>query len=148
MGQQDSVFMRTFISILAVIIVFAFVMYGVAQSVSSNNQSTVGDAQKAQNIKRVAAVNSGENVASKMVRNAKAPEELGALCFGCHNTGVGGAPKVGNKADWEARAKTGVDAMVKTVIEGKGIMQKRGGTTLTDAEIKTVVQHMLKKSGL
>ena len=80
--------------------------------------------------------------------NAKTPEEIGALCFGCHNTGVGGAPKIGAKTEWEARAKTGVDAMVKIVIEGKGIMQKRGGTTLTDAEIKTVVEHMVKKAGL
>lgn len=159
MSHQDSVFLRTFIIVLSVLVVLAFVFYGVAQHFSTADLEVVATKQSKANIQRVSTVvtekSTTQNVAAKVTRQASKPvragksaEELGAVCFGCHNTGVGGAPKVGNKGDWEARAKAGVDKLVQTVIKGKGIMPPRGSTQLKDDEIKLVVEHMLKKSGL
>jgi len=63
-------------------------------------------------------------------------------CTVCHAQGVAGAPKIGDKAAWAPRLAQGVDALVASVVKGKGAMPPRGGTTASDAEIKTVVSWM------
>ena len=62
----------------------------------------------------------------------------------CHAAGVAGAPKIGDKAAWAPRLAQGVDALVASVIKGKGAMPPRGGSTATDAEIKAVVDWMVE----
>jgi cytochrome c5 len=65
-------------------------------------------------------------------------------CNACHATGVAGAPKYGDKVAWAARSKTGVDALVASVIKGKGAMPPKGGlATATDADIRAAVEYML-----
>ncbi len=66
-------------------------------------------------------------------------------CFACHDAGVAGAPKLGDKKLWEPRVGKGVDAMVKTVITGKGAMPPKGGTQMTEAQIREVVEFMVSK---
>jgi cytochrome c5 len=66
-----------------------------------------------------------------------------SACMGCHAAGVAGAPKFGDKAAWAARSAGGVDALVASVIKGKGIMAARGGSQASDAELKQAVQYML-----
>lgn len=159
MSHQDSVFLRTFIVVLSVLVVLAFVFYGVAQHYSNADIKPVETAQSNRNIKRVAVVFTDKtpekHVAAKVTRSAsravragKSAEEMGAVCFGCHNAGVAGAPKIGDKKMWGERAKKGVDKMLEIVIKGKGVMAPRGGTQLKDDEIKLVIEHMLKKAGL
>ncbi|MDX2506441.1 MAG: c-type cytochrome [Gammaproteobacteria bacterium] len=63
-------------------------------------------------------------------------------CFACHDNGVAGAPKFADKKLWAARIAAGTDAMVKTVITGKGAMPPNGGTSLTEAQIREVVEYM------
>jgi len=63
-------------------------------------------------------------------------------CIGCHAQSVAGSPKFGDKAAWEPRIKTGVDAMTASVIKGKGIMPPKGGSTASDADIRAVVEYM------
>ena len=63
-------------------------------------------------------------------------------CFACHDNGVAGAPKFGDKALWAPRIATGTDAMVKVVITGKGAMPPNGGTQMTEAQIREVVEYM------
>lgn len=68
-------------------------------------------------------------------------------CAVCHVAGVAGAPKLGDKAAWAPRIKTGNDALVAAVIKGKGAMPARGGgATLSDAEIKAAVEYMVAQS--
>jgi cytochrome c5 len=66
-----------------------------------------------------------------------------SVCMGCHAAGIAGAPKFGDKAAWAARSTVGVDALVASVIKGKGIMAARGGSQATDADLKQTVQYML-----
>jgi cytochrome c5 len=66
-----------------------------------------------------------------------------SACMACHAAGIAGAPKFGDKAAWAARSTVGVDALVASVIKGKGIMAARGGSQATDAELKQAVQYML-----
>ena len=64
-------------------------------------------------------------------------------CSVCHVAGVAGAPKLGDKAAWAPRLTQGIDTLVSTVVQGKGAMPPRGGSTANDAEIKTVVTWMV-----
>jgi cytochrome c5 len=68
------------------------------------------------------------------------------LCQTCHAAGVAGAPKVGDKAAWAPRVAQGIDALTASAIKGKGAMPPKGGSTASDAEIKTVVTYMVNSS--
>jgi cytochrome c5 len=67
-----------------------------------------------------------------------------STCIACHATGVGGAPKLGDKAAWAPRLAVGRDGLVKSVVSGKGAMPPRAGNPkLADADIRAAVDHML-----
>lgn len=72
-------------------------------------------------------------------------------CMMCHKAGVGGTPKVGDKADWEPRIKQGKDVLYKHALEGfkgqKGMMPPRGGNMkLKDDEVKAAVDYMVSQA--
>ena len=64
-------------------------------------------------------------------------------CVACHSAGVAGAPKLGDKAAWAPRVKTGLDAMTASVIKGKGAMPAKGGSAASDADIRAAVEYMV-----
>ncbi len=64
-------------------------------------------------------------------------------CVACHAAGVAGAPKFGDKAAWEPRIKTGMDALVNSSIKGKNAMPPKGGSTASDADLKSAVEYMV-----
>ena len=68
-----------------------------------------------------------------------------SVCGACHNTGAAGAPKIDDQAAWAARLAQGPDGMIKSVTNGKGAMPPKGGATLSDDEIKGVVDYVLGK---
>ncbi|MGZ5906248.1 MAG: c-type cytochrome, partial [Reyranella sp.] len=71
------------------------------------------------------------------------PALFNQVCSACHATGVAGAPKVGDKAAWAPRVAQGIDALTASVIHGKGAMPPKGGSSASDADIKTVVSYMV-----
>lgn len=76
---------------------------------------------------------------------------FGNVCSLCHASGVAGAPKPGDKADWAPRIAQGKDLLYKHALEGftgaKGMMPARGGsTTLKDEEVKAAVDYMVAQS--
>src|SRR5574343_573947 len=56
-----------------------------------------------------------------------------------------GAPKIDDKAAWAPRLAQGKDGLIKSVTNGKGAMPPKGGATLSDVEIKGVVDYVLGK---
>ena len=64
-------------------------------------------------------------------------------CFACHAAGVAGAPKLGDKELWAPRIQTGLDAMTANVIKGKGAMPPKGGSSASDADIRSSVEYMV-----
>ena len=73
----------------------------------------------------------------------KSPEELvNGACAACHVAGVAGAPKLGDEAAWASRRELGLEALVASVINGKGSMPARGGSAYSDEEIAQAVQHI------
>jgi len=80
--------------------------------------------------------------------NARSGKELYAKCQGCHNVGVGGAPKYGDKAAWVPRIKRGVDDLLKVAKAGKGMMPPKGTCMdCTDDELRAVIQYMMESAG-
>jgi cytochrome c5 len=75
-----------------------------------------------------------------------APALYTQACSACHVAGVAGAPKLGDKAAWAPRISQGVDALTATVMKGKGAMPPKGGSTASEAEIKTAVTYMVNAS--
>jgi cytochrome c5 len=68
------------------------------------------------------------------------------LCQTCHAAGVAGAPKVGDKAAWAPRIAEGMDKVMAIVISGKGAMPPKGGSSASEAELRTVVTYMVNAS--
>ena len=70
-------------------------------------------------------------------------EIVEAQCVKCHEKGVGGAPKIGDRAAWTPRLKQGLDTVVASAIHGHGAMPPRGGMAdLTDVEIRSAIIYM------
>jgi cytochrome c5 len=73
-------------------------------------------------------------------------EVVQARCIKCHETGDGGAPKIGDRAAWIPRVKQGLDVVIRSAIKGHGGMPARGGQAdLTDAEMRSAVVYMFNK---
>jgi len=70
-------------------------------------------------------------------------------CSGCHRSGILGAPKLGDKADWGARFKQGLKTLVSHAVNGfRGMPPKGGKPALTESEIQNTIAYMLTESGI
>lgn len=69
-------------------------------------------------------------------------------CAACHAGGIAGAPKFGDAGAWKARIATGLPALTKSALGGKGAMPARGGhDDLSDDDVKNAVIHMANAAG-
>jgi cytochrome c5 len=70
------------------------------------------------------------------------------VCKTCHEAGLAGAPKFGDKAAWAPRIKSGVDALFASALKGKNAMPPKGGdTNLADVEVQRAVVYMTNRAG-
>ena len=74
-----------------------------------------------------------------------------SACIACHGAGVAGAPMVGNAAAWADRITAGNGSLYANAINGlvgsSGVMPAKGvNTTLSDADVKAAVDHMVSQS--
>ena len=68
-------------------------------------------------------------------------------CGSCHNSGIAGAPKLGDQDAWAPRLDQGSEALYDSAINGKGTMPAKGGQAgLSDAEVKAAVDYMIDQS--
>ena len=75
------------------------------------------------------------------------------VCAACHQAGVAGAPKIGDKAAWAPRIKQGLNKLLAGAIKGitvKGAMvmpPRGGGADLSDYEVARAIVTMANQSG-
>ena len=104
----------------------------------------------------VAAEASVEVVAEQAPAAAPAPSAAIAdgqaiynkACLACHMTGVAGAPKLDDKAAWEARVAKGMDALLQSAINGVPgtAMPARGSCgNCSDDDLKAAVEFMVSQ---
>jgi cytochrome c5 len=73
--------------------------------------------------------------------------KYGTACGMCHDSGAAGAPITGDKEGWKKLLAQGKEAIYANAINGKGAMPPKGGaTSLSDDEIKVIVDYMISKS--
>ena len=71
-----------------------------------------------------------------------------SVCSTCHQAGVAGAPKIGDKAAWGPRIKQGMQALVQSALKGKGAMPPKGGNaSLSDDDVARAVAFMANQAG-
>ena len=81
-------------------------------------------------------------------RERSGAEVVAAQCVKCHEAGLHGAPKIDDRAAWSQRMKYGLDATVRSAINGHGAMPARGGmASLTDAELRAAILYMFYPAG-
>lgn len=99
--------------------------------------------------KRIAPIAKLEVVDASGPKVFKTGEQVyKAVCAGCHQAGVAGAHKFADSAAWSVPIKTGLDAMVVSVVKGKGAMPAKGGNpSLDDFEITRAVVYMTNAAG-
>lgn len=94
-----------------------------------------------------------EPAAAKARGPAPATERSGeqvvqTACMRCHESGQGGAPRIGDKAAWSQRISQGVAAVTQSAIRGHGNMPARGGLAdLTDKEVTSAILYMFGRAG-
>jgi cytochrome c5 len=155
--QQDAAFLRTFGLVLGFLVVFTIVIIIVANVVTSGSGEKVASKVEQDAINErlapVASVNVAGSSATDAAAAAPAAPKSGkdivaAACNACHGTGAAGAPKIGDKAAWQARFDAGMESMMNHAINGKGAMPARGGNpSLTDEDIRAAIVSMLEDTG-
>ena len=93
-------------------------------------------------------------IASLLAAGGAAAQAKGAdvykkACAACHDQGIAGAPKQGDKAAWAPRIKQGKEALYTISIKGKpgtGMVAKGGNASLSDAEVKASVDYMIDRA--
>ena len=81
-------------------------------------------------------------------RHRSGEEIVQQRCAKCHQTGEGGAPRIGDQTAWIPRLKQGIDVVVRSAIKGHGGMPARGGQAdLSDAELRSAIVYMMNPAG-
>jgi len=146
--DHEQHFLKVFIGVFVALTVFTLFCVVVARSLapaSDTSDDTILNAALQSRISPVGSVNTGEveEAAAPVQVAAQSPADLVAgNCAACHASGVAGAPKTDDAAAWEQRREAGLDALVASVINGKGAMPPRAGTSLDDDQLRAAVQHL------
>lgn len=164
--EQDAEFVRNFSIILVFLAVVGIIAVIIAKIVYSGFLETQNnDEVVAARLAPIGSVNIDEPFvlgqtgaeSEAMASNDGAPADPGQatydkICFACHTAGIGGAPKLGDKAAWSDRLQKGTEMLVSNAINGiqsdAGIMPAKGGlASLSDDEVRAAVEHMLAAVG-
>ena len=154
-GNHDKVFFKNFSLVMGALFGIFFICIIAARLVTPEKEVDAAALAKIEErIKPVGEVVTDPAALMKIAATAAASrtpytgEQLvQKVCSGCHATGMLGAPKIGNKAEWSKRqaANGGLAGLVNSAIKGKNSMPARGGDpSLTDAEIKAAIEIMIK----
>jgi len=80
------------------------------------------------------------------------PQVYNMACLACHSSGVGGAPIVGDVAEWTDRIAQGNAVLYEHAIDGfdgdamTPMLPKGGRVDLSDQEVKDAVDYMVTES--
>ena len=141
---------------LIVVVVLAFLvpitLIGVlSQLVTSGMRHTDESEQRVlERIKPVGTVVIAEATAPR--GSLTGQQVFAQVCKTCHETGLAGAPKAGDKAAWQPRIAQGEQTLVQHAIQGfqgkSGVMPPKGGdANLTDDEVHRAVVYLADQAG-
>lgn len=151
-GATDSGMVKVMGMVMAALCVFALVCVFAARILSVEGEDFSDPLKRnalVQRIQPMASVRTsaddlpgGDTVAAAGAAARSGEELVNGACAACHLAGVAGAPALDDEQAWAERREAGLDALVASVIDGKGAMPARGGSDYSDDEIRTAVQQM------
>ena len=179
--EEDASFGRTLVAVLGALVVASVVILFLARAIGEREASaadgtvaertapvgkvkvagaeTIAPARAASPGDLAGTPQAGQDAAAQappQIAQAEEPPDKGktvydTACVVCHQTGVGGAPKIGDKAAWGDRIKQGEGTLTDHAIKGfqgkTGMMPPKGGRTdLSDEDVKAAVSYMIGAS--
>lgn len=155
MSEEHSSFIKT-PKQLAIVMVLAFAvpiaLIGlVTQLVTGLMPAGHSDAED-QVLSRIEPVGTLAFADATVSGNKTGEQVFQSVCKTCHETGVAGAPKFGDKAAWAAPIKSGFPTLIQHAINGvqqngKVMPPKGGNPDLTDTEVARAVAYMANAAG-
>ena len=177
--EEDASFGRTFVAVLGALVVASIVILVLARAIGEREASaTEGTvAERTAPVGKVKVAGAAETIAPRaakpgdlagtpqagqgpaaqaplQIAQAEEPADKGkkvydTACVVCHQTGVAGAPKVGDKAAWADRIAQGEATLADHAIKGfqgkTGMMPPKGGRAdLSDEDVKAAVSYMVE----
>ena len=142
---------------LAIVLVLAFLVpialfLLLSQLVTGVRHDDTGEteAMVLARIKPVGEVTLAGATAARASMNGE--QVFGAVCKTCHEAGIAGAPKVGDKAAWAGPIKKGYETLVQHALNGflepgKLLPPRGGNPDLSDVEVERAVVYMANRSG-
>ncbi len=151
--SHDKVFVRTFgVVLMALGGLFAFCMFAAGLIVPKPPMSESEVTRMTERVKPIGTVITDPSLLVKVSATKHAPltgdQVVAQACGACHGTGVLGAPKIGDHAEWAKRlgAAGGIPGLLASAIKGKNSMPARGGNPdFTDDELKAAITLMSSK---
>ena len=151
-GSHDKLPKLFWIQIILVLIVGTLYLLAPSpkKAHKDNKEDNSHTQAAASNLKPVGKVAMQGETNSTSASKARSGQDIyNKTCQTCHATGIANAPKLDDKAAWEARAAQGLDTLLKTASTGKGAMPPKGGDpTLTEEELKAAILFMTHKAGI
>ena len=126
--------------------VLVCLVVGFLSALTAQTQDMSDDAIKA----RIQPVGNVHIAGAKAPGSADAGPRSGAdiyakSCVACHTSGVLGAPKLQDAADWAPRLEKGFDVVWQNAIKGINAMPPKGTcSSCSDDDIKAAVEHMIE----
>ena len=143
---------KQLIIVVALAFIVPIVIIGLlSQLLTSTPHDTSGDEQRV--LERIKPVGSVVIADASVPRGNLTGEQVyGQVCKTCHEAGLAGAPKSGDKAQWTARIAEGEKTLVQHAVAGfqgkAGVMPPKGGNTdLTDDEVHRAVVYLANQVG-
>jgi cytochrome c5 len=143
---------KQLIIVVALAFIVPIIIIGlISQLLTSTPHDTSGDEQRVlERIKPVGSIVIADASAPK--GNMTGEQVYGQVCKTCHDAGLAGAPKTGDKPQWTARLAEGEKTLVQHAIAGfqgkVGVMPPKGGNPdLTDDEVHRAVVYIANQAG-
>jgi cytochrome c5 len=172
-AAHDKKFFDTFMMVLGILVAITVGIYILSRSVSARTQEqhvladplvTAAVAERIQPVRKLAVAGkdnsalappggaAGESASAPAPAQDMSGQEVFAMaCVVCHGSGVAGAPKLGDAANWAPRIAQGQAVLRQHALQGyqgkDGFMPPKGGRTdLSDQSVINAVDHMVQNS--
>ena len=152
---SDSELVKMMSLVMGAIAILFFALVFVANIIVEPANTSPNNAKVAAMLERITPVGSvrtsaddaaGGDAVAEVSAEPKTGKQLAeGACLACHGAAVAAAlnaPALGDSAAWGDRLSAGIDALVNNAINGKGAMPPRGGSSLSDDEIRLAVEYL------
>jgi cytochrome c5 len=169
-SKHDDHFFNTFSLVIGMLVVITIVLIAIARSIGVPFEQAKSDADRLMAngvaartapVGQVAVAGADNTALAITAPGGEAPPALAlpkngeetykTVCSACHAAGIGGAPKVGDKAAWAPRIAQGKATLYDHALHGykgkAGVMPAKGARAdLPDDLVKETVDYIVKMS--